>query len=221
MLKRFIKTFMIAAALTISTGTFVPMANGQAIAKTAQERTEARKKAAADRKAAFEAKKKDAAERRARAKKKAEAKSKAWKAQRAKEKAEKAKKRKSTKKTPKRTKSSKSVRKGKCNIVGLNWKSSHPRLKDGLCKLSKRYGKIHITSSCRSHKHNRGAKHSYHLYSRGCKAADLYIVGVKGSTIRKWWAKNMGGGRGSYSCRRFVHVDVGTNRTWHWNLCRK
>lgn len=107
-----------------------------------------------------------------------------------------------------------SVSSKKCNISGLNWKSSNKKLIAGLCALSKRYGAITVTSSCRSSRSNRGAKRSYHLYSRGCKAADIRIKGVKGSTILAWWGKNIGGGRGFYPGRGFVHVDVGPNRTW-------
>lgn len=108
----------------------------------------------------------------------------------------------------------------KCNIGGtFNWKHSHPTLKAGLCKLSKRYGHVTVTSSCRTTKSNRGAKNSMHLYKNGCRAADVRIKGVGGSEILKWWGKNIGGGRGSYSCRNFVHVDTGPNRTWRWNFC--
>lgn len=106
----------------------------------------------------------------------------------------------------------------KCSITGVyNFKSSHKSLTKNLCKLSRVFGTVEVTSSCRTRKQNRSVKNSYHLYSRGCKAADVQIKGVKGSTILKWWGKNVGGGRGSYRCRRFVHVDVGPARTWHWN----
>lgn len=109
----------------------------------------------------------------------------------------------------------------RCSISGLNWKSSDRKLVAGLCKLSKRYGHVYVTSSCRTRKQNRSVKRSYHLYSRGCKASDVYIKGIKGSTILKWWGRNMGGGRGMYHCRGFVHVDTGPTRSWTWNLCRK
>ena len=156
-------------------------------------------------------------------KKIADKKSADWlKARDAKRKKSKEEKPKSKKEKSKSTKSKKKKSKSikGCNIQGLNWKSSHPALKDGLCRLSKKYGKVNITSSCRSAKSNRGAPRSYHLYSRGCKAADLYVVGVKNSTLRAWWAANIGGGRGTYDCRRFTHLDVGPNRTWHWNMCK-
>lgn len=112
------------------------------------------------------------------------------------------------------------VSKRNCDIVGLNWKHSDARLKRGLCSLARRYGKVYVTSSCRTRKTNRGVKRSYHLHSRGCKAADIFIKGVSGKTILKWWARTMGGGRGYYACRNFVHVDTGENRTWTWNMCR-
>ena len=108
-----------------------------------------------------------------------------------------------------------------CNVTGLNWRHSDARLKRGLCALARRYGKVHVTSSCRTKKTNRSVKNSYHLHSRGCKAADVRIKGVRGRTILKWWGKNIGGGRGYYGCRSFVHVDTGENRTWNWNMCRK
>ena len=111
----------------------------------------------------------------------------------------------------------------KCQVYGLNWKHADSKLKSGLCKLSKRFGAVQVTpnGSCRTRKGNRGARRSYHLYSRGCKAADLRIKGVAGATILKWWARNIGGGRGYYRCRSFVHVDTGPNRTWYWNLCKR
>ena len=113
------------------------------------------------------------------------------------------------------------VSKRTCKISGLNWKNSDARLKRGLCALSRRYGPVEVSSSCRTSRMNRSVKNSYHLYSRGCKAADIRIKGVSGRTILKWWGKNMGGGRGYYACKSFVHVDTGENRTWNWNLCRK
>lgn len=114
----------------------------------------------------------------------------------------------------------------RCNIVGnYNWKRSDKKLTANLCKLTKRFGAVHVNGShfgnCRSRKTNKSVKRSYHLFSRGCKAADIWIKGVSGRTILNWWGENVGGGRGSYRCRKFVHVDVGPNRKWHWNTrCR-
>jgi len=102
-----------------------------------------------------------------------------------------------------------------CKVTGLN-KSSNAKLNAGLCKMSRALGPIEITSSCRTRKANRSVSKSYHLYNRGCKAADVVIKGVERKTILAWWAKNMGGGRGYYCGRRFVHVDVGPKRTWRW-----
>lgn len=82
--------------------------------------------------------------------------------------------------------------------------------------MSKALGAVEITSSCRTRKANRSVSKSYHLYNRGCKAADVVIKGVGRKTILAWWAKNVGGGRGYYCGRRFVHVDVGPDRTWKW-----
>ena len=111
---------------------------------------------------------------------------------------------------------------GKCRVYGLN-RRADARLRVGLCKLSKRFGAVQITpnGSCRTKRGNRGARRSYHLYNRGCKAADLRIKGVAGATILQWWAKNIGGGRGYYRCRNFVHVDTGPSRAWVWNLCKR
>lgn len=120
-------------------------------------------------------------------------------------------------KEPKKVSKTKASVIRECSIKGrYNWDSSHPSLTRSLCKLSKRYGTIYVTSSCRTTKANRGAKNSYHLYRRGCKAADIYIKGVRGTTILRWWANNVGGGRGYYRKRNFVHVDTGPNRTWTW-----
>jgi uncharacterized protein YcbK (DUF882 family) len=86
--------------------------------------------------------------------------------------------------------------------------------------MSRALGPIEVTSSCRTRKANRGASKSYHLYNRGCKAADIVVRGIGKKRVLAWWAKNVGGGRGYYCGRRFVHVDVGPNRTWFW-YCRK
>ena len=117
---------------------------------------------------------------------------------------------------------SKSYKGKKCRITGkYNWKSSHPKLTRELCKMSRKFNKtIKVTSSCRTTKSNRGVSNSMHLYRNGCKAADIVILGMKKSTALKYWAKNVGGGRGYYCGRGFVHVDVGSNRNWAW-FCGK
>ena len=87
--------------------------------------------------------------------------------------------------------------KARCNVVGkMNWKSSHPKLKKGLCRMSRALGKVTVTSSCRTKKKNRGARKSYHLYSRGCKAADVVVKGAGRYRVLAWWKRNIGGGRG-------------------------
>lgn len=105
-----------------------------------------------------------------------------------------------------------------CNVVGLNPKS-HQSLKDGLCKLSRKFGRVMVVSTCRTDAYNRrinGAKNSYHLHRKGCRASDVVIAGVSGKRIVNWWAANVGGGRGQYRCRPFVHLDTGPNRAWYW-----
>ena len=102
-----------------------------------------------------------------------------------------------------------------CNVEGLK-KGTNDRLRKNLCKMSVELGAVKVTSSCRTRKANRSVKKSYHLYHRGCKAADIVIAGVGKQKILNWWAKNVGGGRGYYCGRRFVHVDVGPDRTWRW-----
>jgi uncharacterized protein YcbK (DUF882 family) len=84
-----------------------------------------------------------------------------------------------------------------------------------LCGMSRDLGTVTVVSGCRKHGSKRSPK-SYHKYSRGCKAADVVISGVKQSTIMRYWAGNGGGGTGSYRSQRIVHVDVGPNRSWHW-----
>ncbi len=102
-----------------------------------------------------------------------------------------------------------------CEVVGLK-QGTNATLRNNLCKMSQELGPVEVTSSCRTRKANRSVKRSLHLYHRGCKAADIVIKGVSKQTILNWWGKNVGGGRGYYCGRRFVHVDVGENRTWRW-----
>ena len=107
--------------------------------------------------------------------------------------------------------------------AGQGWLSGpahglHPRLKAGLYRLHRAFGRpIRITphGGCRRHG-NRRAPRSFHRIAAGCKAADIVVPGVARSAILRWWARHMGGGRGFYCGRRFVHVDVGPARTWRW-----
>ncbi len=113
-----------------------------------------------------------------------------------------------------------------CRVKDLNWKHSDPKLQEGLCRMSRELGPVQVRGghgshkNCRTTRTNRSVKRSYHLYARGCKAADISIEGVSGKTILNWWAANYGGGRGYYCRRSFVHVDVGPDRTWTW-FCGK
>jgi len=103
----------------------------------------------------------------------------------------------------------------KCRVEGIK-KGTSATLRNNLCKLSRALGPVEVTSSCRTTKANRSVKKSYHLYNRGCKAADVVIAGVGKQKILNWWGENVGGGRGYYCGRRFVHVDVGPKRSWRW-----
>ena len=111
-----------------------------------------------------------------------------------------------------------------CRVYGL-YKGTNKDLRNKLCFVSKKFGySIEVTSSCRTVKGNRSVKNSYHLYRRGCKAADIVVGGSYRLTMKvlKYWRKMRWGGTGSYSCRGFVHVDVGpAHRKWHWNSCKK
>ncbi len=102
-----------------------------------------------------------------------------------------------------------------CNVKGLK-QGTNVELMKNLCLLSQEFGAIRVTGSCRTEKANLSVKNSYHLYHRGCKAADIVIEGANKQKILNWWAENVGGGRGYYCGKRFVHVDVGENRSWRW-----
>lgn len=88
-------------------------------------------------------------------------------------------------------------------------------LRNRLCGMSRALGPVTVVSGCRKHGSRRSPR-SYHKYSRGCKAADVVISGVKRSAIKRYWAANGGGGTGTYRNKRIVHVDVGPSRSWHW-----
>jgi len=98
----------------------------------------------------------------------------------------------------------------------------HPRLLTNLRSLHRATGR-HITitphGGCRLHG-NRRAPRSYHRIAAGCRAADIIIPGVSRRWVLRWWARHVGGGRGFYCGRSFVHVDVGPARTWSW-YCRR
>ena len=104
------------------------------------------------------------------------------------------------------------------NTAGL-----HPRLKAKLHRLHVAFGRpVRVTphGGCRA-RGNRRAPKSWHRRAVGCKAADIVIPGVSRRTILAWWGRNIGGGRGFYCGRRFVHVDIGPARTWTWYCKRR
>ena len=110
--------------------------------------------------------------------------------------------------------------------AGAGWLSGpthglHPRLRTGLYRLHMAFGRpVRITphGGCRKHG-NRRAPRSFHRIAAGCKAADIVMPDVSRHAILSWWARHMGGGRGFYYGRSFVHVDVGPSRHWSW-FCR-
>ena len=115
--------------------------------------------------------------------------------------------------------------KPKCRIEGLNWKGSHPTLKQGLCDLSRALGPIIVANSkahqnCRTRADKKGRPNSWHKYHKGCRAADIRIKGVSLARIKRWWLnytekKPYLGGASIYKSG-FVHVDTRTEgaRTW-------
>jgi uncharacterized protein YcbK (DUF882 family) len=103
---------------------------------------------------------------------------------------------------------------GNCRVSGKT-DGLDATLRTRLCGMSRALGPVTVVSGCRKHG-SKQAPHSYHKVSRGCKAADVVIPGVKRSAIMRYWGENGGGGTGSYNNQRIVHVDVGPSRTWHW-----
>ena len=97
-------------------------------------------------------------------------------------------------------------------------KGLHPKLVGRLKKMERAFGRpVHITphGGCRKHG-SRAAPRSYHRIAAGCRAADVWIAGVAGPRILRYWRRHGGGGTGYYCGRRFVHVDVGPDRHWAW-----
>ena len=103
---------------------------------------------------------------------------------------------------------------GSCRVSGKT-EGLDPTLRMRLCSMSRTLGPVTVVSGCRKHG-SKQAPESYHKVSRGCKAADVVIPGVKRSAILRFWGENGGGGTGSYSNQRIAHVDVGPSRSWHW-----
>lgn len=120
---------------------------------------------------------------------------------------------------------SKAEAKAKCRVNGLNWKGSHPTLKQGLCDLSRALGPVKIANSrkhanCRTRNDPKGKPNSWHKYHRGCRAADIRIKGVSPYRIKKWWlrytAKKPYVGGASVYKSGFVHVDTRTEGVRSW-----
>ena len=115
--------------------------------------------------------------------------------------------------------------KAKCRVSGLNWKGSHPTLKQGLCDMSRALGLVIITNTkkhqnCRTKADRKGKPNSWHKYHRGCRAADVRINGVSTKRIKRWWlnytAKKPYLGGASIYGSGFVHVDTRTEGARSW-----
>lgn len=101
-----------------------------------------------------------------------------------------------------------------CRVTGKT-RGLHPRLKTRLCAMSRKIGPVQVISGCRAHGSRRAPK-SYHRRAVGCKAADVVVKGASRRQVLRYWKRTGGGGRGFYRNRRFVHVDIGPDRTWNW-----
>ena len=113
----------------------------------------------------------------------------------------------------------------KCRVSGLNWKGSHPTLKQGLCDMSRALGPVIIINTkkhqnCRTKADRKGKPNSWHKYHRGCRAADVRINGVSTKRIKRWWlnytAKKPYLGGASIYGSGFVHVDTRTEGARSW-----
>lgn len=86
-------------------------------------------------------------------------------------------------------------------------------LKSVLRQAASRFGRIHVTSTCRSRRHNRrvgGARHSHHI---GGNAVDFYVRG-NSSGARNFLRNHPSvGGFKQYRGGRF-HIDTGPRRRW-------
>lgn len=113
----------------------------------------------------------------------------------------------------------------KCRVNGLNWKGSHPTLKQGLCDLSRALDPVIIANSkahqnCRTRVDKKGKPNSWHKYHKGCRAADVRIKGASLHKIKRWWLsyttkKPYLGGASVYNSG-FVHVDTRTEGARSW-----
>ena len=120
---------------------------------------------------------------------------------------------------------SKSEAKSKCRVSGLNWKGSHPTLKQGLCDLSRALGPVKITNTrahanCRTRSDRTGKRNSWHKYHRGCRAADIRVRGASPNRVKRWWlrytAKKPYVGGASVYGSGFIHVDTRTEGARSW-----
>jgi len=98
-----------------------------------------------------------------------------------------------------------------------------PELLQLLKVVELHYGKrVMVTSGYRSPDRNRnagGVKNSTHIY---CKAADIQVDGVSKWDLAKYLRTlDNRGGVGTYCRTESVHVDVGTQRDWHYPCRRK
>lgn len=117
------------------------------------------------------------------------------------------------------------VRGIKITPASASWKVNglNPQLVQLMVRVQVHYGRsLHIISGCRSKKHNRrvgGATRSQHLH---CKAVDFQIPGVSKYKLAAYLRQMPGrGGVGTYCKSRFVHLDVGPKRQWHWKCTKR
>lgn len=98
-------------------------------------------------------------------------------------------------------------------IYNAPWKCVPGRLKTVISQISRKFGKVVISSTHRSGTRNRkvgGKKRSYHLR---CQAVDFRVKG-KTKGLTRWLAKHpLVGGYKRYPAGHF-HIDTGPRRTW-------
>jgi len=100
---------------------------------------------------------------------------------------------------------------------GVAWNAPHRcvpgRLKKVLGQVSRKFGRVTINSSHRSHRHNRrvgGKRRSLHL---SCRAVDFRVHGrTRGLT--RWLARNPSVGGFKRYRSGFYHIDTGPKRSW-------
>lgn len=100
---------------------------------------------------------------------------------------------------------------------GVRVAALSPSLKRQLVGIGKHFGKaVHVTSGCRSSRHNRrvgGVNGSFHIR---CLAADFNVPGVSKQRLANY-VRNLPsrGGVGVYCGKSTVHLDVGPRRNWY------